>query len=351
MIKKQNLQLYFFLLIFIVVAILSMMVLFPFINAIALAFVLAIAFKPLYYWFNRHLKSWPALSSILTILVIFLLIIIPLTLVFGQIVRETRDIALSLMGADSSLLLSGWMTKINELVGSFLPGAGFDLASYTGRIAEGLIQGVWENFSFVTSSTLSLLGLILDAFIVAITLFFLLKDGPAFKRSLIHFSPLDDDLDRQIMAKLENTINAVVRSAFVVALIKGGLTALGLVIFDVPNVALWSLAAGLASMIPGVGTALVFVPIIIYMFFTGGIIPALGLLIWAALIVGLADNILVPYFYSRGVKIHPVLILLSVLGGLAMFGGLGFVFGPLILSLFFTLLDLQRLFVTKEEAS
>ena len=104
----------------------------------------------------------------------------------------------------------------------------------------------------------------------------------------------------------------------------------------------WGAAAMLAALIPAVGVALVFVPAVVYLFYVGGALAAGGLLIFGVF-VGVVDNLLAPVLFERGLRIHPLLILLSILGGLAFFGPVGFLAGPVALSLLFALLDIYPL--------
>jgi predicted PurR-regulated permease PerM len=133
------------------------------------------------------------------------------------------------------------------------------------------------------------------------------------------------------------TINGVIRGYLLIALIQGILMGLGLVIFGVPNPALWGLVAGIAALVPTIGTGLVAIPIIIYLYTTGDTASAVGFLAWATVIVGLIDNLLNPIIVGRKINIHPLVILFSVLGGIALLGPAGILVGPLIVSLLYTL--------------
>ena len=99
---------------------------------------------------------------------------------------------------------------------------------------------------------------------------------------------------------------------------------------------------------PGVGTTIVTVPAIVYLFVTGDMINAIGLTIWSTLIVGLVDNLIGPYLISRGNNMHPFIILISVLGGIALFGPIGFVIGPVVVTLFLVLLEIYNQYIVKE---
>jgi predicted PurR-regulated permease PerM len=146
---------------------------------------------------------------------------------------------------------------------------------------------------------------------------------------------------------MEQAVYSIFAGSIIVALVQGILTGIGFTIFGVPNPALWGSIASVAALIPGVGTALVVVPGILYLFFTGSTGYAIGLLVWGILAVSLIDNFLGPILVNRGVKIHPFLILLSVLGGLIFFGPVGFLLGPIILAFLFALLDIYRSSVRK----
>jgi predicted PurR-regulated permease PerM len=113
-------------------------------------------------------------------------------------------------------------------------------------------------------------------------------------------------------------------------------------IFGIPNPALWGSFAVVSAFIPGLGTSLVVVPGILYLFFTGAHLHALGLLIWGVLAVGLIDNYLGPILINRGVNVHPFLIFLSIMGGLVFFGPIGFIAGPLMVALLFALLEIYK---------
>jgi predicted PurR-regulated permease PerM len=102
-------------------------------------------------------------------------------------------------------------------------------------------------------------------------------------------------------------------------------------------------------LIPGVGTTIVTVPAIVYLFFVGEIFSAVGLLVWSVLIVGLVDNLIGPYLISRGNNLHPFIILISVLGGISLMGPIGFVIGPVVVTLFVVLLEIYNQYIGQED--
>jgi predicted PurR-regulated permease PerM len=108
----------------------------------------------------------------------------------------------------------------------------------------------------------------------------------------------------------------------------------------IPNPLIWGVAAMMSSFIPGVGTSIITIPAIIFLFLTAPLWHGVGLIIWALGGVGVIDNFLSPFIYNRGIKIHPFLVLLTVLGGIAFFGPIGIIMGPIMLAFFFALLDI-----------
>ncbi len=182
---------------------------------------------------------------------------------------------------------------------------------------------------------------ILSSFIFLIALYYLLRDGARARRALITISPLPDTEDEAILDQLARAINSIIKGSLVIALIQGVLTTVGLAIFGVPNPALWGMIAAIAALIPGIGTSLVIAPAILYLFAIGHVPQAIGFTAWGALAVGFIDNLLGPKLVGKGMRLHPLLVLLSVLGGLALFGTVGIFLGPLTLSLLFALLSIH----------
>jgi len=348
--NKENVQFYFFLTLFAVVGILLIFIFLPLLNSIAIAFVLAVVFKPVY----RRLKkliTWSWLAAGLTIVLIGILVILPIALVTNQVVQEARTLTVNVIQSGPDHPIYQVADFVESEIQRWWPQFAFQIetADWLDRLLDWVMAGVRGNWSLIGKGTVTLIHAVISIIFAVVILFFLFKDGANFKSQLIKHSPLSDDLDRQIMSRLEQTVNSVIRGALVVAVIQGVLTGVGLAIFGVPSATLWGLLAAILALVPGLGPVLVIVPATAYLYFLEGqVLAALGLAIWGVVVVGLVDNVLIPYFYSRGIKIHPILIMLSVFGGLAAFGPLGTIFGPLVLSLFLTLLDMYRYFIDEK---
>jgi len=215
----------------------------------------------------------------------------------------------------------------------FLPAESLDFGQYMEQGLSFLIKHLGTVFSNVAKI---MVGII----VLFIALYYLFKDGHELRKSVIALSPLSDVYDETIFRKLELAINSVVLGSISVALVQGVLTAIGLAVFGVPNPVFWGSVATVTALIPGVGTSIVLISSILFLFFTGAEVAAVGLLIWGIVAVGLVDNVLGPKIVGKGAKLHPFLILLSILGGIGLFGPIGFLFGPLALALLFAFLEI-----------
>lgn len=335
--KAQNTETYFLFATIAVIGVILFFVFEPFLFPLILAIVFATVFTPAYKRILTLVKGRRGVASLLTTSAVLLVIVIPVAFLVTQIIAEASGLYSSIVNNSGTVTFSQSIeTAIRNLGLPFIPQGPLDVDQYARQGLSWLLQNVGSVFSNVAIITL-------DLFILLIAMHFLLRDGDTLRKIVITVSPLQDKYDETVIAKLERAINSVVTGSISVALIQGFLTAIGLAIFGVPNPVLWGTVASIVALIPGIGTSLVLIPSILFLFFTGATAAAVGLLAWGFLAVGLVDNILGPKLVGRGVQFHPFLILLSILGGVSFFGPLGFLLGPLTLSLLLALLEIYSL--------
>src|SRR3989344_2526996 len=333
--NNKTLQHYFLLTILSGVIILTFFILRPFIYVIILALMCATVFEPMHkkvLYLSRNNQGLAALATTIIIIIIILIPFIFLGIkVFGE-VQQFYSFFANGNGKDAVISISNGLMNGLQKYFPFGQNISIDSNQY---VEQGLLW-LLNHLAYIFGSVTKLL---FNFFIFLIITYYALKDGPKIKKIIISVSPLADSDDEIIFKKIKIAINSVIKGSLVMAFVQGILTAIGFGLFGVPNAALWGIAATMASLVPGLGTAIVSVPAVIYVFLTGNIFMALGFSAWSIVVVGLVDNFLRPILIGKEVKIHPLIIFLSVLGGIIFLGPVGFLLGPLVISLLFTLLD------------
>jgi predicted PurR-regulated permease PerM len=234
--------------------------------------------------------------------------------------------------------LNNFSQSLSNTLFNAFPAYSFDSLNVTEYLKSALVW-IFGNLDTIFKGFASVAAYV---FVFLISMFYFLRDGMKMKKRFVAWSPLIDEQDEQITATLKRAVRSVFAGTVAVSIIQGILTGFGFWIFGIPAPAVWGSAAAVAAMVPGLGTSLVLVPGVIYLFVSGNTANGIGLLIWGVFAVGLIDNLLGPYLMNRGINIHSFLILISVLGGLVTFGVVGFLLGPLILAFLVALLDIYR---------
>lgn len=330
----QKSELYFLVTLLVGIGIITFLIFKPFLYALILGVIFATVFSPVHKRVLSALRENRGLSALLTTAFVLVVVVVPITLLSVQIFQESTALYSSLVDNGGTIGLSRGIEEALRSAGvPNLQAGSLDFSQYMKQALGFLIEHLGTVFSNVAK-------IMAGIFVLFIAMYYLFKDGHQLKKSVISLSPLQDMYDETIFKKLELAINSVVRGSISVALVQGALTAIGLAIFGVPNPVLLGSIAAITALIPGVGTSIVLLPSILFLFFTGATTGAVGLLIWGIVAVGLVDNVLGPKIVGKGAKLHSFLILLSILGGISFFGPLGFLFGPLTLSLLFAFLEI-----------
>jgi predicted PurR-regulated permease PerM len=230
------------------------------------------------------------------------------------------------------------MGYVVEPLQRIFPGFDPDVKGYVGSLVDGFINNARSIFSSTASVALGI-------FIAVVALFYMLRDGHSFHSTLVKLSPLSDEYDNEIINKIERAVNSVVRGSLFTSLIKGVLASLGFLVFGVPHALLWGTLTAIVSLLPGIGAGLTIIPAMLYLLVLDRMGAAIGLGVWGLIAVGLVDNIIMPIVVGKGFTVHPLLVLLSVLGGLAFFGPVGLFLGPLVIALFSALLEIYKLII------
>lgn len=323
---------YFFFGLLLATLVFTVFIFSPFWTVLILGVSFSIVLHPVYRWFHtRKFPNW--LASLLTVFIFIILVCGPVLSIGALVFNQTQGIYESVTSDGN---IEPFVAKLNASVQSLLPdGVTFDLKEKISGLASTVSSSVARIFTATLSAFFSFILMLL-------VMFYFLKDGGKWRKALVILSPLHDKDDEKIMSRLELAVNGVVKGYLLVALIQGVLMGTGLWIFGVPNPALWGVLAAVASLLPTIGTALVSVPAIIYLLAIGSTGSAIGLIVWAAVIVGMVDNFLNPWIVGGKTNIPSLLILFSVLGGISLLGPVGILVGPLAVSLLYALISIYR---------
>ena len=314
-----------------------------FILAIFWAIVLAILFSPINQYIEEKFNK-PTLSSLFTIIFIFIVVLIPcfflLTAVANEtliIVKaiETGEINLEKFLISSSGLLPALTEKINALGYS-----NNTLIEQLNIIALGTSQYA---LSLVVSTGENILRFLLLAFVMIYLLFFFLKDGDLIVAKCIDVFPLDDNQERFLIEKFNNVTKATVKGTILVGVTQGIIGGIIFALLDIQAAVLWGVLMAFFSIVPTIGTAIIWFPAACLLFFSGAWLKALILLLIGFFVIGLIDNFLRPYLVGKETKLPDYMILLTTLGGVSLVGLSGFIIGPIIAALFLTLWSLFKL--------
>ena len=316
--------------VFIAVLSLAVLVFYPFLNVIALSAILAVLLSPLHKRILRRIPS-PTLSAGITMMVLITVIVLPLIFIVNNIVTEAQQLYVSM--GDSPALSSDQITEwIEGKVQVYVPNFTVDARGYLSAFSSWIVS----KMSGIFSGTIDFVFKLGLSFVA---LFYFLRDGKSLKKHIVALTPWSEERDQVIIGSMKSSIRSVVIGSLSVALVQGLLTGISFVITGVPNPTLWGTLAAVCALIPGVGTAIVWVPAVLYLFVTSPVAwPWITQLVISVFLVGLIDNFLSPMIMEKGINIHPLLILFSVLGGIQFFGPEGFLLGPLVLSMLFVLI-------------
>ncbi len=326
---------YFLLALLIGTGILAFFVFRPFLYALILATVFAVVFQGLHKRVLILVRHHQVIDALCSAAGIIASILVPVAFLGWQIFYEAEQLYGSFIQTNQTTIFAalkkstehiGWLTPVLDQLSS-------NVDQYIQQSLTWLVQNTGAVFS-------NLAKLAASCFIFIVALYYLLKDGKKIKDALVILSPLSHENDAVIFQRLDMAVNSVIKGNLIIAVIQGILAGIGFFVFGIPNIARWGTATPVAALIPGVGTAIIIAPAVIFLFINANTVAAIGLLAWGVVIVGLIDNILRPKLIGQGTKLHPLVAFLSVFGGIIFFGPMGFLLGPLTLSLFFAVLHI-----------
>jgi len=310
----------------------------PFFNAIMWATVLSVLLFPFYKRLRARFSE--NVSATFTVLFTLLVVIIPLSLIGLLLFVQLSDIASELKD-NGQLTGDGIVGRIADSLQPLLDklGAKFNIVQWYGENKDEIAQSLSRQTGQAVTSIISTLVM----FVIALlTMFFMLRDGHRLERPVIELIPLPEDKARGVIAKMGATIHAVFITVVLVALAQGALSGIFYWITGVPNALIWTLATTVLCIIPLLGAPLIYIPLALMQFSEGLVWQPIVLLLGGFGIVSQIDNVLKPWLIGARVALHPMAVFFALLGGVLVWGPIGLMAGPLLLTVLLALQDIIR---------
>ena len=312
-------------------------ILLPFFGPILWGAIIALLFAPVYRWLLPRLKRRRTLAALATLLIVLLIVILPAAMVTASLAREAAAVVARLQSGELNPAqyfhglfdaLPAWITSLLDRFGLV------DFETLQRRVAAGLTQGS----QFIATQAVGIgqntFEFVVDFFITLYLAFFLIRDGEHLSRDVRNAIPLSPEHKRELLGKFATVIRATVKGNLLVAAIQGALGGMAFWFLGVGGALLWAVLMAFLSLLPAVGAGLVWLPVALYFLVTGAVWQAVALTAWGVLVIGMVDNLLRPMLVGKDTQMPDYLVMITTLGGMAVFGINGFVIGPAIAAMF-----------------
>lgn len=319
-------------------------ILWPFFAAVLWAVVFAVLFGRLNRRVTARLGGRPNAGALSTLLLVVVMVIVPLVIVGAMLVQEAAGLYARLKSGEMDFgryarqvydALPAWAAAVLDRLGLG------DFAAVQQRLSEVLVKGGQLYAGKVIDIGANTFEFVVGLFVMLYLLYFLLRDGDALMRRLRAAIPLRSRDREALIEKFIVVVRATVKGNIVVAILQGALGGLIFWLMDVRGPLLWGVLMAILSLLPAVGTALVWGPVAIYFLATGSVTQGLVLLAYGVLVIGLVDNVVRPILVGKDTKMPDYVVLIATLGGMAVMGVNGFLVGPLVAALFIAAWDIH----------
>jgi len=309
----------------------------PFLLPVVWAVTLAIIFHPLYRKIRDRMPNKEGVAATLTTVVIFLSVLLPVAGVVGAMVNEGFAIYEKVDSGQYDLegMLNRAQSRV-PLVQDFLRERGVDPAEVQSRVTSAATQLGQRAVTYVTNALSNVAGLVVSFFVMLYLIYFFLKDGYRIIGKIIEALPLGDEHEWRMISRFGSTARATIKGSVVVGLVQGTIGGIAFALLGIHGAVFWGVLMAVASLIPSVGSALIWGPAAIYLLATGDVTKGVILIVVGGGVIGMVDNFLRPLLVGRESGVPDWIVLLVSFGGIAAFGLSGLVIGPVMAALFLT---------------
>jgi predicted PurR-regulated permease PerM len=311
-----------------------------FLMALLVAAIASGIFQPLYRWLHQRTGERSSVAALVTIAVVILGLVLPATGFFAIVVQQAARL---------SEVAQPWVEENFDRLGEFdflvekvpalevLQPYRQELSAKLGEAAASLGS---KGVAAVTALARETATLALLSFIVLYSMYFFLKDGRRVLDRILYYLPLAPEDEQQLVGHFVSVSRATIKGTLIIGALQGALGGLAFWVVGLEGAALWGTVMAILSAVPGLGHGFVWLPAAIYLGIAGRLGACIGLLVWGGAVIGSIDNFLRPWLVGKDTQMPDLLILVSTLGGLFLFGPVGFVVGPVVAALFVTVWEL-----------
>ena len=319
-------------------------ILLPFYGAIMWGSIIALLFAPLFDWLLPRVRGRPTLAALLTLLIVLVVVVLPLALIAASLVREATLIYDMLQSGEinPAVYFRGLFNALPNEVTTVLDR--FGLVSFNSlqtRLTSALTQGAQMIATQTFNIGQNTFEFVASVFITLYLSFFLIRDKNAVVHALWQAVPLAPVHKQTLLQQFTIAVRATVKGNLLVAAIQGALGGLGFWVLGVSGALLWAVLMAFLSLLPAVGAGLVWAPVALYFLLAGEPGKSVAMLAYGVLVIGLVDNLLRPILVGKDTRMPDYVVMITTLGGMAVFGINGFVLGPVIAAMFMAVWHIQ----------
>jgi predicted PurR-regulated permease PerM len=343
---SKNLILWFFICLFLVSFYMIGWLLWPFVSIIVIAAVVSGLFSPVFRFITLTDKISPSFASFLTCLLIFLLLFVPIAFFVGILSKEAYELYIAakdaVLGDQIQQLLEGniWIEKIKAFLARFnIEVTGEQVNAGVSQLAKVVGFFLYDQ---ARSIAYNMFAFVINFFLMLLVIYYLLIDGDRLVNFIIDISPLPDDQNQALFTKFKDMAGAILIGNGLGGLVQGSLGGTVFAFFGFTSPFLWGVIMGLLAFLPILGIGLVFIPAAIYLFLTSKTAAGIFFIVFYVILSGVVEYLFKPKLVGQRVQMHTLLVFFSIVGGLKLFGILGIIYGPLVVTGFLTLTDIYH---------
>lgn len=336
LLKKYNV--YFFFLVLIGISVLTYFIFKPFLMPILLAAIVAVILQKPYEFFLKITFGHKKISAFIISLLGILLLSGIFMLVVGLILNEVSNLYHNLGSSKYPMYLDNLVSNINS--NAFLKSVGFDNVVNADTIRNSFSQLSQNAFAILQKTYQGIASLVFFTLVMFFTLYYFLIGGKELVKDIMYLSPLRDEHERILIRKFISISRATIKGTLVVGVVQGTIGAILFWAVGIPSPIVWGLVMMFLSLLPMMGTGLVWLPAAIIMFALGNVWQAAVILAVGGGFISLIDNFLRPKLVGKDTQMHPLIVFFATIGGISLLGFLGFIVGPIIVALFLSLWEI-----------